>query len=200
VSSLVERVLGNAVLYDAVQRAAGIEKLRRRLAPILGGLEPGSLLDVGAGTGAFYDLLPSRVRYVPLDVDERKLARLRERHDGVEGVVGSATAIPFEDDSFEYTLCTNVAHHLADAELERMVAELARVTWRLLVFVDPLRTRRIASRLLWRIDRGSYPRSHEELLRALTSRFASREAERFAYLHAYLVFVGAPADPVGVDA
>ena len=34
--------------------AAGIERVRRRLAPVLGGLRPGRLLDVGAGTGAFY--------------------------------------------------------------------------------------------------------------------------------------------------
>jgi demethylmenaquinone methyltransferase/2-methoxy-6-polyprenyl-1,4-benzoquinol methylase len=192
VSSLLERVLGNAVLYDLVQRVAGIEELRRRLAPALGGLEPGALLDVGAGTGAFFDLLPSHVKYVPLDVDERKLARLRERHDGVEGVVGSATAIPFEDGSFEYTLCTNVSHHLVDADAELMFAELARVTGKQLVFVDALRTSRVASRILWSVDRGSHPRSHAELVEKLTSRFEPVRAEVFAVRHTYLLFVGAP--------
>lgn len=191
--ALAERVVGNAVLYDAVQRAAGIEKLRRRLAPVLDGLGPGALLDVGAGTGAFYELLPSHVRYVPLDVDEGKLARLRETHEGVEGVVGSATALPFEDGSFDYTLCTNVAHHLADAGFERMVAELARVTRTRLVFVDAVRTRRPASRILWSIDRGSHPRSHEELVARLTSRFATVQAEVFTVRHSYLLFVGTPS-------
>ena len=53
-AGLKEHILGNAALYDAVQRLAGIERVRRQLAPVLGGLRPGRLLDVGAGTGAFY--------------------------------------------------------------------------------------------------------------------------------------------------
>jgi SAM-dependent methyltransferase len=193
VSRLAERVLGNAVLYDAVQRAAGIETLRRRLAPVLGALEPGALLDIGAGTGAFHGVLPAHVRYVALDVDERKLERLRATHPGAEGVVGSATALPFEDGSFEYTLCTNVSHHLEDAEVDRMVDELARVTRARLVFVDALRTGRLASRILWSIDRGSHPRSHEDLRGRLERRFAAVQAEVFTVRHRYLLFVGAPS-------
>jgi ubiquinone/menaquinone biosynthesis C-methylase UbiE len=192
VKPLSERVLGNAVLYDAVQRAVGLEKLRRRVTPILGRLGPGSLLDVGAGTGAFYELLPGHVKYVPLDVDGRKLERLSEKYEGVEGVVGSATSLPFDDASFDYTLCTNVSHHLSDPDADLMFDELARVTRRQLVFVDALRVNRLASRALWGIDRGSYPRSHDELLGKLTSRFAGQETETFTALHRYLVFVGTP--------
>jgi hypothetical protein len=43
---MAERVFGNATFYDAVQRAAGIERARRRLEPILGSLGPGRVLDV----------------------------------------------------------------------------------------------------------------------------------------------------------
>jgi hypothetical protein len=50
VNSLFERISGNAVLYDVVQRAAGMERLRRRLSPVLSRLGSGTLLDVGAGT------------------------------------------------------------------------------------------------------------------------------------------------------
>jgi ubiquinone/menaquinone biosynthesis C-methylase UbiE len=192
--SLSERILGNAVLYDAVQRAAGMERLRRRLSPVLADLEAGALLDVGAGTGAFYDLLPERVKYVALDVNAGKLERLRAKYENVEGVVGSATALPFETRSFDYALCTNVAHHLSDTDFERTVAELARVTSRQLVFVDPLRIDRIASRMLWSIDRGSYPRSYEQLVERLSSRFAPERVEAFTILHRYLLFVGGPID------
>jgi SAM-dependent methyltransferase len=192
--SLTERILGNAVLYDGIQRVAGMERLRRRLSPVLGTLEAGTLLDVGAGTGAFYDLLPERVTYVALDVDARKLERLHAKHGDVEGVVGSADALPFEADAFEYTLCTNVAHHLSDADFEHMVSELGRVTSRQLVFVDPLRANRLASRMLWSIDRGSYPRSYEQLVEGLSSRFASEHVEAFTILHRYLLFVGGPRE------
>ena len=186
-----ERIIGSAVLYDVVQRVAGLEQLKRRVAPILSRLGPGNLLDVGAGTGSFSELLPPQVEYVPLDVDTRKLDRLRQKL-GVEGVVGSATELPFEDHSFDFTLCTNVAHHVSDADLPTMVAELARVTRQELVFVDPLRTGRLASRALWSIDRGSYPRTYEELLGRLTSHFASLQTEELTLLHRYVVFVGTP--------
>jgi ubiquinone/menaquinone biosynthesis C-methylase UbiE len=194
VNSLWERILGSAVLYDGVQRAAGLERLKRRVAPTLNGLGPGTLLDVGAGTGSFYELLPRHVKYVPLDMDRRKLDRLSGKHSGVEGVVGSATALPFDDDSFDCTLCTNVAHHLSDQDFEAMLDELARVTRRQLVFVDPLRTRRVASKALWRIDRGSYPRSFEQLLEKLSARFTSQDVEAFTILHTYVLYVGGPVD------
>jgi SAM-dependent methyltransferase len=192
VSSFSERILGNAVLYDTVQRAAGLERLRRRLSPILGELGPGTLLDVGAGTGAFYGLLPPHVKYVPLDTDERKLDRLREKHGEIGGVVASATALPFDEASFDYTLCTNVSHHLSDADLRLVIAELARVTRQQLVFLDALRIHRFASRLLWKIDRGSQPRSFEELVAVLTTRFADQSLETFTSLHTYLLFIGTP--------
>jgi SAM-dependent methyltransferase len=189
---LPERILGSAFLYDAVQRAAGLERLKRRLSPILGRLGPGTLLDVGAGTGAFYGPLPTHVRYVPVDLDRRKLDRLIDKHKGLDGIVASATALPFDDASFDYSLCTNVAHHLSDPDLELMITELARVTRQQLVFVDPLRVNRLASRILWSIDRGSYPRSYEELVGKLTSRFASQQAETLTLLHRYVLFVGTP--------
>jgi SAM-dependent methyltransferase len=190
--NISERILGNAVLYDAVQRAAGIGRLRHRLAPVLSRLEPGRLLDVGAGTGAFYGLVPPHVEYVPLDVDARKLERLRVKHRHITGVVASGTELPFESASFDYALCVNVAHHLADADLELTLAELARVTGRKLVFVDPLRLGRITSRLLWSVDRGSHPRTYEQLVERLSRRFAPLQAEAFTILHGYLLFVGTP--------
>jgi SAM-dependent methyltransferase len=171
-----------------------MERLRRRLSPALRRLGPGKLLDVGAGTGSFYDLLPASVKYVPLDVDRRKLERLHAKHPNVKGVVGSATALPFEDRAFDYTLCTNVAHHLSDADFERMVGECARVTTRQLVFVDPLWFDRAASRILWSIDRGSYPRSYERLVEQLSLQFEAEHVEAFTILHRYLLFVGGRID------
>jgi ubiquinone/menaquinone biosynthesis C-methylase UbiE len=189
---LFRRILGNAVLYDAVQRAAGLERLRRRLSPVLRRLEPGALLDVGAGTGAFYELLPPHVTYVPLDIDPQKLERLRLKHKHIDGVVASATELPYEESSFDYVLCINVAHHLSDGDLELMLAEIRRVAARQIVFIDPLRVNRIASRLLWSIDRGSYPRSYDQLLERLSTRFVSLHAEAFTILHSYVLFVGTP--------
>jgi SAM-dependent methyltransferase len=191
-TALAERVLGSPRLYDWVQRIVGFEELRRRVANVLERLEPGTLLDVGAGTGGFFPVVPPEFGYIALDVDDRKLARIRERFPEVRTVAGSGTALPFADDAVDYSLCINVSHHLSDRDLERLVSELGRVTRRTLVFVDALRARRIASSVLWSLDRGSHPRSLEVIRAALETRFSLDVFESFTIRHAYLMTTAVP--------
>jgi len=192
VTSLADRVLGSPRLYDRVQRAFGIDQLRREIASVITRLEPGRLLDVGAGTAIFYPIVPPDFEYIALDVDDRKLARIGEKFPEVRTVRGSGTELPFADQAVDYTLCINVAHHLNDDELEPLVSELARVSRRKLVFVDPLRAPRVASNLLWALDRGSHPRQADALRWALERHFVLEEFATFTIYHAYVMAVAAP--------
>ena len=57
------------------------------------------------------------------------LDRLRERDPRIEARQGSATALPFEDEAFDLTMCVAVMHHIAEAEMVRKsLAEMVRVT------------------------------------------------------------------------
>jgi len=86
-----------------------------------------------------------------------------------------------------------VAHHLKDAELRQALQEIARVIRHKLVFLDPVDCpARPLSRLLWSIDRGSFPRSPEVLRRFLEERYALEQAEVFTVLHSYFVCVAKP--------
>jgi len=181
-----------AWLYDLVQRLAGLEEVRRHLAPHLSRLH-GRVIDIGAGTGLYASLVPFE-SYLGVDVEEEKLLRLQARVPGAVTVLADATALPVEDSSFDNGICINVCHHLSDADLDRVVAELARVVSGTVVFVDPVLTDRAWSRALWSIDRGAYPRKANTVLDALRSAFVLDHTEEFRVRHTYVLAVARRRD------
>jgi SAM-dependent methyltransferase len=189
VTALADRVLESPRLYDRVQRIFGLYEVREKVADVLLSLEPGTVLDVGAGTGNFYPVIPAEFEYIALDVDDKKLGRIREKYHGIRTVKASGTEIPFADAAVDHTLCIAVSHHLTDVEFDRLVFELARVTRQKLVFVDALNVPRLRSRALWSIDRGSHPRSVDVLRRTLERRFAIEQIEIFTIHHRYAIVV-----------
>lgn len=191
-SRLQNRLLESALLYDFVQRAAGIQALRTRLSSILEQFDPGTLLDVGAGTGSFFDVVPPHVRYTPLDLDPQKLERLHRKHGIRNGIVADGSALPFPPDSFDYTLCTNVSHHLSDPEFESLVDGLARVSRKDVVFLDAVRDGGLIGSLLWTVDRGSHPRRGGDIVSALDARLVRRSVDRFTVRHTYVLYLGSP--------
>ena len=178
--SVIGRLLRSATLYDFVQLLAGERQFQAHLAAHLGAFSADSrLIDVGGGTGLARDRVASR-RYVCLDLDLQKLHRFRGKRRGL-AVAADATACPFNTACFDGVLCTKVAHHLSDAELETMLAETARILkpGGILILADPVRSSRWMSRVLWRLDRGSFPRSAAEIRRALPVEYGVTAWEEF---------------------
>ena len=152
-------------------------------------LRPANLLDVGGGTGLYAAAVPSEARYVVVDTDLAKLERLKKRVPTAIAVLADATDLPVKDGSVDVALFIAVAHHLPDDLLERALRELARVARRV-VFLDPLASGRLPARALWRLDRGSRPRSAEELIAAARQHFDLDRVERYSILHDYLLWIG----------
>ena len=116
-------------IYDAYTQPMewmGGSRRRRRL---LAGAA-GTVLEVGAGTGASLPHYPEGVDLVALDIAAGMLARARRRagRAGVDvGLVqGDAHRLPFADGTFDTTVATCVFCSVADPV--RGLAELARVT------------------------------------------------------------------------
>ncbi len=96
-------------------------------------------LDIGCGRGALLRFIDARVGFdrAPVGLDFSTAALRLAREDaggammsgsGTPGLAqGSATALPFEDESFHLVTCGYVVKHLADAELDAMLAEVRRV-------------------------------------------------------------------------
>ena len=86
-----------------------------------------------------------------------------------------------------------VMHHLADTMLDQVLGEGLRVlrAGGQLILLDPVLNRNLlAGRLLWRLDRGSYPRTEDDLRERLESRFKIIHWEKFAIYHEYVFGIG----------
>jgi pyridine nucleotide-disulfide oxidoreductase family protein len=190
---LVHRLVAKPWLYNVAQSLAGAETVRRHLRPRLQETSGKLVLDVGAGTGLYLSCFPPTARYIWLDPDPQKLDGFRGTPDGARrAVLGDATCLGLRRDAVDFAVCTNVTHHLDEKQLAQCVDELARVVRGKLILHDAVKTARPVSRLMWRLDRGSHPRSREALLAAVERRFAIEHVERYSTWHEYVLLVAVP--------
>jgi len=186
-------VVANPMVYDAVQKMAGREENYRRLKPLLARAKGELLLEAGAGTGEIIRILDPSTRYLWLDNDVQKLSGFRKKNQGHLAVLGDGTRIPLADRCVHSVLTLAVTHHLLDHELDLFLAEMARVCTHQLVFLDGLEDRSsIVSNLMWRYDRGSHPRTEENLLSKIRQHFELDMVERYKIYHQYLLCTGKP--------
>jgi SAM-dependent methyltransferase len=187
------RLVEDPRIYDAVQLLAGYRATAERLRRVLADVGDGIVLDLGAGTGNLAQLLPPGATYWGLDNDPAKLERLVRKVPGALALERSVLDTGLEDASADVAVCVDVAHHIDEDGLPRFVAEMARITRRRLVFVDPLWTRRISvGALLWRYDQGANPRRLDALLDAIRAGFEIERIERYRFLHHYVLCVARP--------
>jgi SAM-dependent methyltransferase/uncharacterized protein YbaR (Trm112 family) len=90
-----------------------------------------SALDVGAGNGFSTRYAPAHLDIVATDGS----ARMLTRHPGEKRVLADATALPFDDGSFDLVYCWELLHHVD--EPWRALAEMRRVSSRYVVFFEP---------------------------------------------------------------
>jgi SAM-dependent methyltransferase len=180
------------LLYDAAQFVLGGRRSRARVGAMLAALSPSSVLDVGGGTGFYAPAVPAYAHYVVADTDIGKIRRLRQRHARADAVLADATALPVRSNAVDVALFIAVAHHLPDEALNRALSELARVARQRVLFVDPLASSRLTARALWRLDRGSSPRSSQELVVRAAAWFELEHVEIYSILHDYVLWVGTP--------
>lgn len=187
-------VLDNPRLYNAVQLLGGWKLVTaRRLRSALAGAS-GQVLDIGAGTGNVADLLPPGTTYVAVDNDPVRVRYLEHKLPTARCLLRSALDTGLEDDAVDWTVCVGLAHHLEDEDLPRLIREMARVTRKRLVFVDPLWPGKpVIDDILWRVDRGCHPRPETTLLAALRSHFIVDRVERLRPLHESLLCLARPS-------
>lgn len=119
-----------SLIYDRFMRASERACLEEWRSELLADLS-GSILEIGAGTGANVPRYPPSVkRLVVVDDDRHMLAKLETRvresgRSGIEICEASATSLPFADASFDAVVSTLVLCSVPDADT--VLREVRRV-------------------------------------------------------------------------
>jgi|SRR5581483_11407637 len=192
-ANIIDLIAGQPFVYNAIQRLGGLDQTLRKLRPHFEGTENCSVLDLGAGTGNFRQIMPASIQYLWLDNDPLKLRGFRRRHDPGMSVLGDVTRIPLRDGSVDIVFCCAVSHHLAEEQIQMLFREMARTCRRKVIFLDAVWTpESTVSRLLWRYDRGSFPRSGDRLRELMAQSFDLIHNETYTIYHQYVLFAGTP--------
>ncbi len=110
-----------------------------------------SLLDIGCGNGFFTYYFKKFYHTAALDFSEYMLKKNSSRLK----VCGSANTLPFRDNSFDITFCSNLLHHLDNPQ--KAVSEMKRVSSKYVVLSEPNRNNPLMFMfgLLKKIERGT---------------------------------------------
>lgn len=191
---LLHEIAANPWVYDRIQNFAGQKENLDRISLHTAAMRAETVVDVGGGTGASRRLWPTSCRYVCLDIELPKLEGFRSKVPGGFAVLSDATQMPIASGTADVVMCMAVAHHLTDTMLDQVLQEALRVlkVGGQLILLDPVLNReRLVGRILWRLDRGSHPRTEGELRKRLENRFALVHWEKFAIYHEYVFGIGA---------
>jgi ubiquinone/menaquinone biosynthesis C-methylase UbiE len=110
------------------------------------GLSSFSVLDVGAGSGELLRVTADWARQtnrfvsaVGLELNERSAESINEeslRFDEINSVRGNALELPFQDNRFDYVICSLFTHHFVDEQVVRIFREMSRVAKRRIFVID----------------------------------------------------------------
>jgi ubiquinone/menaquinone biosynthesis C-methylase UbiE len=180
-------------VYDQIQNIAGLKHVVARLSQAIAPLSSRVVVDVGGGTGKVRNLFGPDCQYVCLDLEFPKLTDFRSKIPNGMAVLADATLMPIADCCADIVICKSVTHHLSDLLLEHALDESRRVlrVGGHMILVDAVSNRqRLTGQVLWKLDRGSYPRTDHELHARLESRFKIIHWEKFAVYHEYVLGIG----------
>lgn len=122
--------------------------LRRSVLPEIArdGAREFSLLDVGAGSGELLREVARwararriKARLVGLELNERSARSITEESAGFANILsvrGDALRLPFDDDAFDYAICSLFVHHFEGERAVEVVREMARVARRRVFIID----------------------------------------------------------------
>jgi SAM-dependent methyltransferase len=191
IKSTIHRIVANPRVYDAVQAAVGARLIEQRMQTQLEALSGSTcVVDIGGGTGLLKSLFSEDCLYICLDIDPVKIDGYRDKDATGVAVLADATVAPILAGSVDLVVCKCLSHHIPPDR----IADLFREGFRILkpngtlLFVDAVRNeKRFRSKFMWRYDRGSFPRTIDEVRALLAQHGRIDHWEEFAYLHEYVL-------------
>jgi ubiquinone/menaquinone biosynthesis C-methylase UbiE len=187
-------ISANPKIYDAIQYLAGVGFLHRKLEGLLNQLVKANylILDIGGGTGLIKRVCHSKSNYICLDIDISKLKRFRQKNLDGKAIAADGTVLPIKHDSIDVLLYIFIIHHLDNENLVQLISESERVLKPNghLMILDPIWVpNRPAGVLLWKYDRGSYPRTKYDLEMLVAPKFNVLHRENIKIFHEYSILI-----------
>jgi SAM-dependent methyltransferase len=169
---VLERLLEHPAVYSAWQAPF----VAKKFAPVEREIRHAKIrrvLDVGCGPGTNADRFEG-TDYVGLDTNERYLDIARTKHRGRFVRADLMTADLLELGTFDAILVNSLLHHLPDASVERILAQLADrldCAGKVHILELVLPERKSLAWVMAKLDRGRYPRSLATWRELLTKYF-----------------------------
>jgi ubiquinone/menaquinone biosynthesis C-methylase UbiE len=103
-----------------------------------------SVLDVGAGSGELLRVIADwamqrkrNSQLVGLELNERSARAIKELSPAsIASVRADAFKLPFNDNTFDYAICSLFTHHFVESEVVKILREMARVTAQKIFVID----------------------------------------------------------------
>ena len=192
-TKLLHRLIANPWVFDRFQRFTGREETLERLTHYFAEAAGKSVLDVGSGTGVLGRIMPPTTTYIGLDSDWQKHQGFKGKWPAALAIQADATNLCLRNKSIDYAACIALTHHLTDEQAACLFQELSRVVRLKLIFLDAVRSEgSFMSSLLWRYDRGAYPRSAEALESMLRQYFEIETLEHYTVQHRFILCSAIP--------
>jgi len=183
------RIVSHPKVNEFQTHLLGRSRLEAHLGPVatltFADLPIGTVVDIGGGTARSRSMWPTEWTYYSIDPDARVLT-VEPTEKQIERLVGDASALPLPDNSADVVLMQCVSHHLDDSIWPASLTEANRVLkpGGSFIFLDGVwRKRRWFSRVFWRLDAGHFPRTSDDLERAVAEEFQILETDRFNVVH-----------------
>lgn len=142
------------------------------------------VLEVGAGNGYFSKQLIGKCDLSVLDISKHQL----KRNPAKKKYEGSVYRLPFENNSFNVVLCSNLLHHLHYPQ--KAVNEMERVAKEYVVLSEPNRSNPL-------IFIGALLRKRERLAVQYSKGFLERIAKKARLKPKYHTYIGGLVMPNG---
>lgn len=165
---ILYKALENPAVYGITQKLLGggrvYKLLRETIGAQLKDISYNEVLDVGCGTGLFTDCFKGE--YTGIDINEGYIKKARADKKGTFKT-GDATALQFEDETFDLVFTLGVLHHLNAGSREKMLKEMRRVckSGGHILIVDglvPSNRLNVIGYALAKLDRGPFKTRHEK--------------------------------------
>jgi ubiquinone/menaquinone biosynthesis C-methylase UbiE len=108
-----------------------IAGIRKQVVEFTGAEKGAKILDVATGTGKQAFAFAGKgysVTGIDSSEDMLKFARLHNKYENAQFMVGDAANLPFEENSFDVATISLALHEMSLAVRQKVVAEMARVT------------------------------------------------------------------------